>query len=1161
MWKLFAVISSSLLVLSSCSGPDDSLGDPEICDDDVDNDQDGNTDCEDDDCASEGSCLPTDEICDDGDDNDGDGNIDCADDDCMGDPACPEICDDGDDNDDDGDIDCDDDDCLGNPVCPEVCDDDVDNDGDGDIDCADDDCVGLPICPEICDNGVDDDGNGEIDCYDPNCPGDAICVEECANDHDDDGDGAMDCYDLDCPGAAACPEDCANDHDDDGNGLSDCADDACVGAEGCFEVCDNDRDDDGDELVDCADDDCIGVEGCPEVCDNDRDDDGDGATDCADDDCIGVEGCPEVCDNDRDDDGDGAIDCADDDCIGVEGCPEVCDNDRDDDGDGAIDCADDDCIGDPACPEVCDNDRDDDGDGATDCADDDCIGDPACPEVCDNDRDDDGDGTTDCADSDCIGDPACPEICDNDRDDDGDELVDCMDPDCDVDAACPELCNGEDDDGDGRIDELPSDGVIGDDCYEGPPAVRGIGMCTEGTIRCFGGELTCIGWVAPAAVELCDGLDSDCDGEIPADEAISGCSTVVVVDRLARIEFMTEVRDVDVQFNLDTTGSMGGELDALRDSLSTTIVPAIRDALPTSEFGVSTFDDFPVNGFGDGGDTPFTLHQRVTSSVPRVQEAIDEIPDHSGNDGPESGIESLYQIATGEGTSWPLDAGGADCPRPAAGSDWATAGEISPAGDFDAYTISLAAGDRLTVDIDASEAGSSLDPYLYLHSEDGTQLTRNDDTCGLDSFIGYTADAAIDLVIIVRGYGDSSTGWYVMHVNVDDQPYVAEPDACSDLEVGGNPFAGGFDPDLTVPLVTPDEIFPRPDGDACADDCEDELGGDATVGWITDFCRGLAGGEGECGNGEREAGEECDDGNLDDGDGCDSSCRSERGMVPEFNWEDGYDTGLGHGPVGGVGFRETSLPVIVHITDAVAHECEDYDGYDIDAHCADETFEALNDVGARVVVVSSGVGGSDPVDLHRPLGMVTATDSIVPVCAFDDSDARTSGVCAAGQCCTGQNGASVAPNADGECPLVFQINSSGVGLGNSIVDAIDALTRYVQYELTVDPIDDPTDEVDALCFIDSIEIDSFVGPPGDCGVSPDAVDTDGDGHDDTLVNATPRTRVTFVISAVNRDINDVDGDGNRAEACAGTGTYGLLVDVVAEGGTVVATRRIDIEVP
>ena len=92
--------------------------------------------------------VPAQEICDDGIDNDQDGFTDCDDFDCDGDPACAgEICDDGIDNDQDGFTDCDDFDCDGDPACAgEICDDGIDNDQDGFTDCDDFDCDGDPAC-------------------------------------------------------------------------------------------------------------------------------------------------------------------------------------------------------------------------------------------------------------------------------------------------------------------------------------------------------------------------------------------------------------------------------------------------------------------------------------------------------------------------------------------------------------------------------------------------------------------------------------------------------------------------------------------------------------------------------------------------------------------------------------------------------------------------------------------------------------------------------------------------------------------------------------------------------------------------------------------------------------------------------------------------------
>ncbi len=82
---------------------------PEVCDDNIDNDFDGKTDCADSDCVSFPACVES-QHCDDGVDNDVDGRTDCQDSDCRSFPACIESqhCDDTIDNDYDGLTDCDD---------------------------------------------------------------------------------------------------------------------------------------------------------------------------------------------------------------------------------------------------------------------------------------------------------------------------------------------------------------------------------------------------------------------------------------------------------------------------------------------------------------------------------------------------------------------------------------------------------------------------------------------------------------------------------------------------------------------------------------------------------------------------------------------------------------------------------------------------------------------------------------------------------------------------------------------------------------------------------------------------------------------------------------------------------------------------------------------
>jgi hypothetical protein len=96
------------------------------CDNKIDDDNDGKTDCDDSDCAAVLPCsaTPTTETnCADKIDNDKDGKIDCLDTDCAKDLACAPT-----------------------PTGETNCTDKVDNDKDGKVDCADSDCAGKTGC-------------------------------------------------------------------------------------------------------------------------------------------------------------------------------------------------------------------------------------------------------------------------------------------------------------------------------------------------------------------------------------------------------------------------------------------------------------------------------------------------------------------------------------------------------------------------------------------------------------------------------------------------------------------------------------------------------------------------------------------------------------------------------------------------------------------------------------------------------------------------------------------------------------------------------------------------------------------------------------------------------------------------------------------------------
>ncbi|MGZ3421337.1 MAG: hypothetical protein ACXVEE_25900 [Polyangiales bacterium] len=119
------------------------------------------------------------------------------------------------------------------------------------------------------------------------------------------------------------------------------------------------------------------------------------------------------------------------------------------------------------------------------------------------------------------------------------------------------------------------------------------------------------------------------------------------------LKFNTNIKQVDVAFLMDTTGSMGGVISGLKTSLSTTIIPTLKKTIPSVGVAVAGHDDFPVSPFGSADiDQPFYLLQTVTTSVTAAQAGVNALATHGGNDGPEAQYEGVYQILTGDGVKW-----------------------------------------------------------------------------------------------------------------------------------------------------------------------------------------------------------------------------------------------------------------------------------------------------------------------------------------------------------------------------------------------------------------------------------------------------------------------------------------------------------------------------
>ncbi len=315
--------------------------------------------------------------------------------------------------------------------------------------------------------------------------------------------------------------------------------------------------------------------------------------------------------------------------------------------------------------------------------------------------------------------------------------------------------------------------------------------------------------------------------------------------------------------------------------------------------------------------------------------------------------------------------------------------------------------------------------------------------------------------------------------------------------------------------------------------------------------------------------------------------RSAGGTVwtPVFMPSVGFDATLGHGTIGGAGFRMDAQPIIVMATDITFHRkwgdnaivagnratwcgdlatdaCDEYamssfgTAADQQPKTVAEAVAALSGIGARVLglAVDGGTGSDQRNELSA---FAVATGAFVE---------PTGGMCA-----TGVSGALRAaemwdPDGSGPmparnlCPLVFSSTSAGSGVRAGIVSAITSLTSYVSFStLHTEARDDPgTTTVDeSRFFVRGIPV-SY--DPATCSPTPTVADRlagsppapGADGTLDSFTGVTPGCLVSFQIVAEN--------DGFVPAAC--TDQIFSVPVIVVGNDTVEADRRtIVVRVP
>jgi hypothetical protein len=138
-------------------------------------------------------------------------------------------------------------------------------------------------------------------------------------------------------------------------------------------------------------------------------------------------------------------------------------------------------------------------------------------------------------------------------------------------------------------------------------------------------------------------------------------------------------------------------------------------------------------------------------------------------------------------------------------------------------------------------------------------------------------------------------------------------------------------------------------------------------------------------------------------------------------------------------WRTDTIPIAVHITDAVSHER----GVSGKA----DAIASLKTKGVKVLTVLSDGGYETSTALAQLTELSDQTGAVVPECA-----------------------------GAGRTTLLYEISADGTGLDNAVVNGIDAMVKYALFDVYTLPADDgDTGTPDTSCFLKKIESLEYIG--------------------------------------------------------------------------------------
>jgi hypothetical protein len=122
---------------------------------------------------------------------------------------------------------------------------------------------------------------------------------------------------------------------------------------------------------------------------------------------------------------------------------------------------------------------------------------------------------------------------------------------------------------------------------------------------------------------------------VPYGEAPSPTSDV--------LKFSTNIKQADVAFVMDTTGSMSSSINALKSALSGTLLAQLQAAIPNVGIAIVDHKDF-----GNGDPWGVNVRQTITTTLSLAQTAVNAMSASGGGDEPEAQVGAMYFALTGQ---------------------------------------------------------------------------------------------------------------------------------------------------------------------------------------------------------------------------------------------------------------------------------------------------------------------------------------------------------------------------------------------------------------------------------------------------------------------------------------------------------------------------------